>query len=163
VRRLSTVLIAVLTAGMLLTTAPPAQADIRCSGWVSWEYGASYFVVIRSCINHSASNVTGKTEVFLDWNGIVQPQFTYVGLVTTVFKNGNNVGSDVCDRTPAANNPTAHNSAAEAMVCLVTLPRSSGTWQTRSNVCVDGAVPNTSYRCISETAFGLQWSPTHPL
>jgi hypothetical protein len=80
--------LAVVVRGFGLVSA--AGADSRCSNWVSWEYGAGYSVAVRSCINHSTSNVT-------------------------------------------------------------------------SNVCVDGLVPNTAYRCISETAFGVQWSLTHPL
>jgi hypothetical protein len=162
-RRFQVALLALAVVVRVFGLVSAAGADSRCSNWVSWEYGAGYSVAVRSCINHSTGNVSGRTEVYLTWSGIVQPQFEYLGLVTTVFKNGNNVGSDVCDRTSAANDPFAHDTPAEAMVCLVTVPRSSGTWQTRSNVCVDGLVPNTAYRCISETAFGVQWSPTHPL
>lgn len=162
-RQALTVLICLIA--FLLTTAQPSIADQRCSTWEQWVYANTYSVIMRSCINHG-SVVTGKTEAYLDWSGL-PPEFDFFSLTTQVYKNGNRVGSDICNRTAAANNPGAHNTPGEAMICLVSENLTSGQWRARSASCVDPAVPQFNWtRCSNNTDYfpsGWIHSPIHNL
>jgi hypothetical protein len=139
----------------LVATPSPAMAQ-SCSSWHNWNYASSYHVIFRACVNSSSSTITAKTEAYLDWTGISNPQFDILTLTSQLYMGSNRESSDQCDRTPAANNPNAHNSPAEAMICLdsISNPAGSATWHSRVEVCIDPSTPDLNWtRCSADTTW----------
>lgn len=160
----------VLSAIMGFTATPAnAHADWLCDGgsdWDFWENGPSQFIHYRACIDHTASDVLGKTQVYITWNGFNNaPEYEYLGLVTQIQKNTGawtTITSDVCDRTNGAQSPGAHNTTAEAFNCPApNANRTAGNWRVRQNVCWD--LVGGPFRCLTDTAAGFNFSPTHSL
>jgi hypothetical protein len=137
-----------------LLFVPPASAAQDCTSWKDWNYASTFHLRIRSCVTSSGSHITGKTEAYLSWTGISNPQFDILTLTSQLFKNGSMNDSIQCDRTAASNNPNAHDTAATAMVCLDTVSISNGDWHARSMSCIDPSVPNLSWlHCSNDTTW----------
>ena len=77
-----------LMSGVLSVAAVPASAHTGwlCDAWQDWEVGPSQFINYRACIDHTADDVKGRTEVYITWNDIYVPNFEYLGLVTQIQK-----------------------------------------------------------------------------
>jgi hypothetical protein len=159
-----------LLSTVLIIGAGPASAHPAgtwlCDAWQDWEVGGSQFINYRACIDHTSSAVKGRTEVYITWNSINVPDFEYLGLVTQIQKNVSGtwttITSDVCDRTNGAQNPGAHDTPGTALGCNApNANRTSGNWRVRQSVCWD-LIPG-SFRCLTDTAAGFNYSPTHAL
>jgi hypothetical protein len=160
------ILVALIGGSMgAIPNVASAHSGWLCDAWQDWEVGGSMFINYRSCIDHTADDVLGRTEVFITWNSISVPDFEYLGLVTQIQKNTGTwttKTSDVCDRTNGAQNPGAHDTAGTALGCNAPKAnRTNGDWRVRQNVCWD-LVPG-AFRCLTDTAAGFNFSPIHAL